>query len=231
MVKIYELKCNRCGFELKGTRRDSAFSCKNCKYFKFFESPENNLGSKEILLNMIVEKYRDPGNEIDYFFYGKYEYGKIYLPFWYFLVEIDFLESASNVFKRMNGRWSLFFPAFKYSGYLYFGNVAENLISYGEMAFESDSGLLVGVDSLPFCSYIEAIFLFLKFIDRKEDITDLKFDIDHLDTKIIGFPFKISDNFLKSFVEIRDEYGEIIKREIKIPEFTIDALDDILDFF
>ena len=231
MVNVYTLKCNRCGQKLIGTKRDSAFSCKECRYFKFFDKNGGIPESKGILLNKVVENYTNVGDEIDYFFYGNYDSSNLYLPFWNFLVEISFSDSSPSFFHKLNGKWNIFFPAFKYSGYLYFGNPGEKLISFGNMNFESYEGTLVGVDASPFYSYVEAVFLFIKFIDRKRDITDVEFEIKHIDTKIIGIPFEMENEYLKTSVNIKDQWQKDIKREIKIPQFTVDSLDDILEFY
>ncbi len=230
MVKLYELKCKRCGEELLGTRRDKGFCCRNCGYIKFFQEERLSNITNVDLLDNIVKGFLDPGSEIEYFFLKEKKKEEFYLPFWYFLLRITFFNDI--FFSKFNGVWSIFYPAFKYDGFLYFGNPGEKFVSFEERKdFLRLKEPLIGIVSTPFFSYLKGVFMFIKFIDRKRDITDINFKIEHLSSKIVGVPFKKDGIYLKSSSLNVDEHGNLLSMEVKFPHFSVDNLDDIIDFF
>ena len=67
---MFPLKCDRCGGDLVGTRRDLSFSCVECGYFKFFKYHYEDVSDfKSIeLLQMIKDSFSFKGDEVNYFF-------------------------------------------------------------------------------------------------------------------------------------------------------------------
>jgi len=198
-VELLKLACPECSADLMGPEQGPIFGCPRCRRsFDLSRKPPKMVETK-----FLRPQHRPPTK-------------LVYIPFWRLKIEPKFIvknpAKKGRLKERVPPLEHVFVWGWHIASAIYLG---DPLIEFNQAGadFEIDpepKGFLAGASVTPEEVMGLARFLYLKFADKHEDVSDVDVNLDPRELILIGAPFYLNEKKLTSALSGKSYRREII---------------------